>query len=131
MKIKSLILCLIMLFSAGCAKKIYIPVETITHQTDTLRQLHERSDTLIIRDSVVLLQQGDTLKLTHYRDRLKIRAIRDTVYVSRTDTIRRRTSDVLPEAATRSGSDLRNLILLVILLVFGVAIVVLLYKLKK
>lgn len=131
MKAKKLILCLILLLCASCTKRIYIPLETIIHRTDTLRQLRERADTLIIRDSVVALQQGDTLRLTHYRDRLKIRTIRDTVYITRADTLRRKTSSALPEVTSRSQSDLRIILFSVIFSALVILLNLVFYKLKK
>lgn len=70
------------LFS-GCAKTVYVPVESIkTEYRDIIK-----SDSIIITDSLFFREKGDTILITRwrteYRDRLRIDSImiRDSIQV--------------------------------------------------
>ena len=62
-----------------------MPVETV--RTDTLWQKIIERDSIIVNDSVIVREKGDTVMIekwhTKYRDRLKT----DTLYVSKTDSV--------------------------------------------
>ena len=83
-----LIFIIILLTSAicsGCRTIQYIPVETI--RTDTVYINRSSVDSVLVRDSVHIFQQGDTvtefrLKYVYrYKDRV------DTLYISSRDTV--------------------------------------------
>lgn len=83
-----LIFITILLVSAiciGCRTIQYIPVETI--RTDTVYINRSSVDSVLVRDSVHIFQQGDTvtefrLKYVYrYKDRV------DTLYISSRDTV--------------------------------------------
>lgn len=61
-------------------------------RVDTLRLVSLRTDTFRTHDSVFVreLVVGDTVKIVehHYRDRMKVQVLRDTIYKSVRDTIR-------------------------------------------
>ena len=61
-------------------------------RVDTLRLVALRSDTFRTHDSVFIRESvvGDTVKIVehHYRDRMKVKVLRDTIYKSVRDTIR-------------------------------------------
>lgn len=61
-------------------------------RVDTLRLVSLRTDTFRTHDSVFVreLVVGDTVKIVehHYRDRLNVQVLRDTIYKSVRDTIR-------------------------------------------
>ena len=61
-------------------------------RVDTLRLVTLRSDTFRTHDSVFIRESvvGDTVKIVehHYRDRMKVQVVRDTIYKSVRDTIR-------------------------------------------
>lgn len=61
-------------------------------RVDTLRLVTLRSDTFRTHDSVFIREYvvGDTIKIVehHYRDRMKVQVVRDTIYQSVRDTIR-------------------------------------------
>ena len=61
-------------------------------RVDTLRLVALRSDTFRTHDSVFIRESvvGDTVKIVehHYRDRLKVQVVRDTIYQSVRDTIK-------------------------------------------
>ena len=63
-----------------------------TVRVDTLRLVALRADTFRIHDSVFVRESvvGDTVKIVehHYRDRLKVQVVRDTIYQSVRDTIK-------------------------------------------
>ena len=66
----------------------YVPVESVRYTSDTLRLTQTRVDSVFVRDSVTLLQRGDTVFLTKYRDRFRYRDHIDTVYRAVVDTAR-------------------------------------------
>lgn len=80
-----LLLCSIL---CSCSRKIYVPAETTVYHTDTLRLTQLRIDSVFMRDSVSLIQRGDTVFLTKYRDRFRYRDRIDTVYKATVDTAR-------------------------------------------
>ena len=61
-------------------------------RVDTLRLVSLRADTFRIHDSVFVRESvvGDTIRIVehHYRDRMKVQVVRDTIYQSVRDTIR-------------------------------------------
>jgi len=77
---------------AGCTttRKVYVPVENTRVQvrTDTVRLLQLRHDTIRERDSVAMVQRGDTVFLSRTLWRERVHERRDTVYVARRDTVR-------------------------------------------
>lgn len=76
------------LLMMGCTERIYVPQEKEVYRTDTLRVYNVRVDSVFNRDSVSLIQKGDTVFVTRYRDRFRYRCIKDTVYRCVTDTVR-------------------------------------------
>lgn len=75
------------LLCASCTKTVYLPTETVSVKTDTLRLVTLRSDTLRFSDTLILRQQGDTVirEQIHWRERLSTRT--DTLWRTRTDTL--------------------------------------------
>lgn len=61
-------------------------------RVDTLRLVSLRADTFRIHDSVFIRESvvGDTIRIVehHYRDRMKVQVVRDTIYQSVRDTIK-------------------------------------------
>lgn len=72
----------------SCTRKIYVPVENAVMRTDTVYSSKLRVDSVIFRDSVAVIQKGDTVFLTKYRDRYRVREHTDTVYQSVTDSVK-------------------------------------------
>lgn len=80
-------LAMMLLMLSSCSPKtVYVP--TVTIRTDTLYRTALRVDSVIFRDSVAVIQRGDTVYLTKYRDRFRYRECIDTVYQSATDSVR-------------------------------------------
>ena len=74
---------------AGCSPKtVYVPQERVVTKTDTVYSAQVRVDSVIFRDSVTLMQRGDTVYLTKYRDRYRVKERIDTVYRSATDSVK-------------------------------------------
>lgn len=87
---KALPLLLIALLVASCTKKIYVPqVETRTEYIASRDTLHTH-DTLIRLDSVVTLIKGDTVTITKWKFRDRVR----TEYRTKVDTVTR--TDSIP-----------------------------------
>lgn len=73
----------------GCTTTTkYVPVERVTHHTDTVRELAVRIDSVMTRDSVAVYIRGDTVFMTKWRDRFRYSERVDTVYQSVADSIR-------------------------------------------
>lgn len=81
-----LALCIIMALSS-CSRKVYLPVEHTVYKTDTLRLSSLRVDSVYVRDSISLIQRGDTIFLEKYRDRYKYINRTDTLYRVKTDSV--------------------------------------------
>ena len=76
-----------------CKSVQYVPVETV--RTDTCYVNKIRTDSVYVRDSVVVERGGDTIKVTSWRWRERYVTQHDTVYRSRTDSAyRSRTNSV-------------------------------------
>lgn len=87
MKQIALFICLLVLAS-GCSRKVYVPVESIVSRTDTIYSAKVRVDSVIMRDSVAVFQKGDTVTITKYRDRYRVKELTDTVYQSAIDSVK-------------------------------------------
>lgn len=76
-----------LLLLCACSRKVYVPVESRTATSDTLRIVERRGDTLLLRDSVVVRIAGDTVVKEVWRergllrgnDRVRDRTVHDTV----------------------------------------------------
>ena len=69
----------------GCKSVQYVPVETV--RTDTCYVNKIRTDSVYVRDSVVVERGGDTIKVTAWRWRERYVVQRDTIYRSRKDSV--------------------------------------------
>lgn len=73
----------------SCSHRV-VPVQTATH--DTIYITQQRHDSIHVRDSIYLheYQRGETIYIerTNYRELYTDRWLHDTLYQSRTDTIR-------------------------------------------
>lgn len=87
MKQITLLICLLVL-ATGCARKVYVPVESTVSRTDTVYSAKVRVDSVIMRDSVAVFQKGDTVMITKYRDRYRVKELTDTVYQSSIDSVK-------------------------------------------
>lgn len=82
-----LFICLLVL-ATGCSRKVYVPVESVVSRTDTIYSAKVRIDSVIMRDSVAVFQKGDTVTITKYRDRYRVKELTDTVYQSAIDSVK-------------------------------------------
>lgn len=82
-----LFICLLVL-AIGCSRKVYVPVESTVSRTDTIYSAKVRVDSVIMRDSVAVFQKGDTVLITKYRDRYRVKELTDTVYQSAIDSVK-------------------------------------------
>lgn len=79
---------LILACLAGCTRTVYEPVERVTTRTDTVYSAKFRVDSVILRDSVTLMQRGDTVFVAKYTDRYRVKERVDTVYQYATDSVK-------------------------------------------
>lgn len=84
-----LALCAALLCACGsCTRTVYTPVESTTVRTDTLYRAVVRVDTILQRDSVTVMQRGDTVMVTRFRDRYRVKLHTDTVREVSVDSVR-------------------------------------------
>lgn len=79
----------ITLLFGSCTRKVYVPTETVrTEYKDRVVEA-VRVDTTIMRDSVAVYVNGDTVRITKFRDRWRTRIIErhDTCTVTKTDSV--------------------------------------------
>lgn len=73
----------------SCTRKVYVPTETVRTEYKDRVVENLRVDTAIMRDSVAVYVNGDTVRITKYRDRWRTRIIErhDTVNVAKVDSV--------------------------------------------
>lgn len=76
-----------LIVTAGCTRKVYVPVATTTHSHDTLHIVRTCRDTLLLRDSIHIHTRGDTVFKDVTRDRIRVSLQHDTVVRTVSDTI--------------------------------------------
>ena len=79
----------ITLLFGSCTRKVYVPTETVRTEYKDRVVENLRVDTAIMRDSVAVYVNGDTVRITKYRDRWRTRIIErhDTCTVTKTDSV--------------------------------------------
>ena len=117
------------IFTSGCTKKIYVPVEHEALKKDSVFVASARSDSVVARDSVIIYQKGDSLTVYKTRDRVVNRVIHDTVFSLRVDSVFKEvpvtspdTSAIRPTPSRKRVSSLFWSLLLIGLMIFGVRI---------
>lgn len=74
------------IFVNACSTR-YVPVESV--RVDSVRVETVRRDSVVLRDSVYVVQRGDTVFKTKYKYVYRDRVLRDTFYHVKCDTITR------------------------------------------
>ena len=72
------------LFSS-CTTTEYVPV--IEHKTDTLIQTNLQRDSIYVHDSIMVSQQGDTVRIEKWHTKYVEREVHDTLYQAVHDSI--------------------------------------------
>ena len=72
------------LFSS-CTTTEYVPV--IEHHTDTLIQTNVQRDSVYVHDSIMVSQQGDTVRIEKWHTKYVEREVHDTLYQAVHDSI--------------------------------------------
>lgn len=81
-------LCIILLMSAicsSCHSVRYVPVETVKHDTAYFNKVQR--DSIYLLDSVFVREKGDTVYLEKYRYLYRDKLVRDTLYITKTDSV--------------------------------------------
>lgn len=69
----------------SCKSVEYVPV--IEHHTDTLIQTKIVKDSVYLKDSTHVSEKNDTVKIEHWHTEFLKKEVRDTVYISKTDSV--------------------------------------------
>ena len=79
----------ITLLFGSCTRKVYVPTETVRTEYKDRVVENLRVDTVAMRDSVAVYVNGDTVRITKYRDRWRTRIIErhDTCTLTKTDSV--------------------------------------------
>lgn len=123
-----------LLLSGGCTRKVYVPTEHIVYNTDTVYEAVLRIDSVIQRDSVAVVQKGDTVLITRYRDRYRVKERTDTVYKAKTDSVRVREPYPVERPLSKweqTKMDFGGMFLGGLIAVVGAAIIVWIVKRKR
>lgn len=100
-KLKFVVAIFLLLAAAGCRKEIYVPVEKMTVIRDSVARSVQRTDTVIIADSILMLQRGDTIIKEVWRRRDRVSLLHDTVSIIRCDTVREDRPVILDKLSAR------------------------------
>ena len=73
----------------SCTRKVYVPQETVRTEYKDRVVENLRVDTVAMRDSVAVYVNGDTVRITKFRDRWRTRIVErhDTCTVTKTDSV--------------------------------------------
>lgn len=83
--IVSVLLVVIAAAFTSCTRTMYVPVTSVQHDSIYLHT-HSR-DSIVVRDSVTIRENGDTVWLTRWRTEYRDRIRTDTAYIERRDSI--------------------------------------------
>ena len=83
--ILGLIVCLLITMCSSCTTTKYVPV--VEHKTDTLVVNKLQIDSIYRYDSISVRDKGDTVWVERWHTRWENHLARDTVYISRTDSV--------------------------------------------
>ena len=123
-----------LLLLGGCTRKVYVPTEHIVYSTDTVYEAALRVDSVIQRDSVAVVQKGDTVLITRYRDRYRVKERTDTVYKAKTDSVRVREPYPVERELTKweqTKMDFGGMFLVGLIAVWVAAVIVWIVKRKR
>ena len=93
------IVILLVVFLSGCRTK-YIPIEKIVYQNAIKHDMLHTSDSVFVRDSIYLRQNGDTC----YLDRWHEKTVFKNVYMVKVDSFLKRDSIPVPYPVERELS---------------------------
>ena len=123
------IVLLLVVFLSGCRTK-YIPIEKIVYQNSIKHDTLHTYDSVFVRDSVYLIQKGDTC----YLDRWHEKTVFKNVYMVKVDSFLKRDSIPVPYPVERELSKWEQFKLKYAVWSFGalcMLLVILGYKLYK
>jgi hypothetical protein len=69
----------------SCSSVKYVPV--VQHKTDTFYLSKNVRDSIYLRDSVSIIERGETVRIEKWHTRYVSREVHDTTYLSKTDSI--------------------------------------------
>ena len=128
-----LVVIILFCFLTSCRTQIkYVPVETI--RTDSVFFNSVRIDSVLIHDSISIIQRGDTVAEYRYRYIYRYKDRVDTLYINRTDSIQvpypveiEKKLTLWQQTKIKFGGWAIAVIIVTILIVVGRMV----YKLKK
>lgn len=120
--------CLVVLL-ASCTSTKYVPVESVKHDSVYVNQIVK--DSVYVKDSVLIVK-GDTITEYRYKYIYQYKDRTDTLYITKTDTIRvpypvERPLTRWEQLKDRAGGVVMFVLIITLLIVFGRLV----YKLKK
>lgn len=72
---------------SGCKRIEYVQVPVETVRTDTAYVSKVDRDSIYLRDSIYVMEKGDTVTVWKFRYLYRDKTVRDTIFRSRTDSI--------------------------------------------
>lgn len=124
--------CLVLMLTSAicsCTSTKYVPVESVKHDSVYLNKIVK--DSVYIKDSVLIVK-GDTITEYRYKYIYQYKDRTDTLYFTKTDTIRvpypvERPLTRWEQLKDRAGGIVMFVLIITLLIVFGRLV----YKLKK
>ena len=120
------VLCLLI----GCRSVQYVPVETVRFDTTYINKVQR--DSIYKFDSIYVRDKGDTVWLERYKYLFVDKAVHDTVYINRTDSVQ------VPYPVEKKLTkwqqfrlDVGGYAIFTVLIVILIVVGYLIYKLKK
>ena len=120
---------LLMSAICSCTSTKYVPIESVKHDSVYLNKIVK--DSVYIKDSVLIVK-GDTITEYRYKYIYQYKDKTDTLYITKTDTIRvpypvERPLTRWEQLKDRAGGIVMFVLIITLLIVFGRLV----YKLKK
>lgn len=121
---------MLMATSVGCSctRTVYLPKTEIKEVAfhDTIERYHYRTDTVMMRDSVVDIHRGDTIRkeIWRWRERVRVRVDtvqrvhRDTLIIYQQQVVSERASEKTPLKRWKRGWIIVGIIILLIFAVW-------------
>ena len=118
----------------SCTRTVYTPVESVKVRTDTVYSAKVRVDSIVLHDSVAVVQRGDTVLVTRYRDLYQVREHTDTLYKSVIDSVRVAVPFPVERTMTRweqTKQDVGGMALVALVIAVCITVVWLIKKFRK
>ena len=82
-----ILICIVVALLSSCKSVEYVPVTVYEKKTDSIYFTKVERDSIYVKDSTSIKQKGDTVLIEKWHTKYKDRAVHDTLYQSKIDSI--------------------------------------------